>query len=127
MKSLEQLKSEILEDGVIDAAEVKEIEEVIFDDGKIDKEEADFLFELNDAVSGKENDPSWSALFVRAISSFVLDDDESAGEVDDDEAKYLYEQISGDGQIDDTEMALLKHLNEKLGGLPSILGGLISK
>jgi len=125
MKSLEQLKKEILEDGVIDAAEVQEIEAVIFDDGVIDKEEADFLFDLNDAVSGNANDPSWTTLFVRAISSFVLDDEESAGEIDADEAKYLHEQISGDGQIDDTEIALLKHLNEKLGGLPSTLEGLL--
>ena len=55
MKSLEQLKSELLADGVIDAAEVTELETVLFADGKIDTEEAEFLFELNNAVSGKAN------------------------------------------------------------------------
>ena len=87
MKSLETLKKEIIEDGVIDANEVKEIETVIYADGKIDKEEADFLFELNDAVSGKDNHSTWKELFVKAISSFVLDDDGSNGEIDEDEAK----------------------------------------
>ena len=107
MKSLEELKKDLLADGIIDADEVKELEEVLYEDGVIDKDEADFLFELNNAVSGNENAPEWKDFFIKAITSFVLDDDQSNGEVDDDEAKYLYDQIKGDGQIDDIEKALL--------------------
>ncbi|CAN5311704.1 hypothetical protein BH10PSE19_BH10PSE19_21070 [soil metagenome] len=126
MKSLEVLKKEILADGVIDAAEVNEIKTAIYADGKIDKEEADFLFELNDAVSGKANDASWTTLFVEAIASFVLDDDSSAGEIDADEAAYLIGQIQGDGAIDATEKALLVHLKNKLGSLPASLDALLA-
>lgn len=126
MKSLETLKKEILEDGIIDSGEVKEIETVIYADGTIDKEEADFLFDLNDAVSGKNNASSWKDLFVKAISSFVLDDDESNGEIDEDEASYLYSQIQGDGKIDDVEKALLLSLKNTLGSLPESLEKLIS-
>ena len=125
MKSLEELKKEILADGIIDASEVNEIQTVIYADGKIDQEEADFLFDLNDAVSGKENHSSWKDLFVKAISSFVLDDDDSNGEIDEDEAKYLVDQIQGDGQIDSVELALLKHLKSTLGVLPQSLEKLI--
>lgn len=125
MKSLETLKKEIIEDGVIDANEVKEIETVIYADGKIDKEEADFLFELNDAVSGKDNHSTWKELFVKAISSFVLDDDGSNGEIDEDEAKYLVNQIQGDGNIDANEKALLTNLKSILGSLPKSLEKLI--
>ena len=125
MKPLETLKKEILEDGVIDANEVKEIETVIYADGKIDKEEADFLFELNDAVSGKDNHSTWKELFVKAISSFVLDDDGSNGEIDEDEAKYLVNQIQGDGNIDANEKALLTNLKSILGSLPKSLEKLI--
>lgn len=121
MKSLEVLKKEILEDGVIDANEVKEIEKVIYEDGKIDKEEADFLFELNDAVSGKDNHSSWQVLFVKALSSYVLDDDTSNGEIDEDEAKYLVKKIQGDGHIDANEKALLENLKSILGSLPKSL------
>ena len=60
MANLEQLKKELLADGIIDSEEVKTIKAVIYEDGKIDKDEADFLFELNDAVSGKENAPEWA-------------------------------------------------------------------
>lgn len=125
MKSLKQLKTEILEDGIIDANEVKEIESVIYEDGKIDKEEADFLFELNDAVSGKGNHESWEELFIRAIGSFVLDDDISNGEIDEDEAIYLFDKIKGDGKIDDIEMNLLNHLKSSVSSFPTKLNELL--
>lgn len=125
MKSLEELKKELLADGIIDAAEVKELEAVLYEDGVIDKDEADFLFELNNAVSGKENAPEWKDFFVKAITSFVLDDEQSNGEVDDDEAKYLYDQIKGDGQIDDIEKALLQNIKAKSKNFPSLLAELL--
>jgi len=125
MKSLKQLKAEILEDNIIDANEVKEIESVIYEDGKIDKEEADFLFELNDVVSGKSNHKSWEELFIRAIASFVLDDDSSNGEIDEDESSYLFDKIKGDGKIDNTEMNLLNHLKSSVSSFPAKLNKLL--
>ena len=101
------------------------MESVIFEDGVVDKEEADFIFELNNAVSGKENAPEWKDFFVRAITSFVLDDDQSNGEVDDDEAKYLYDQIKSDGQIDDVEKALLESIKAKSKNFPALLAELL--
>ena len=125
MKTLEELKKDLLADGIIDATEVKEMEEVLYKDGVIDKDEADFLFELNNAVSGKENAPEWKDFFVKAITSFVLDDEQSNGEVDEDEAKYLYDQIKGDGQIDDIEKALLENIKAKSKNFPSLLAELL--
>ena len=125
MKTLEDFKKELLADSIIDAAEVKELEEVLYEDGVIDKDEADFLFELNNAVSGKANAPEWKDFFVKAITSFVLDDEQSNGEVDEGEAKYLYDQIKGDGQIDDIEKALLEDIRAKSKNFPSILAELL--
>ena len=125
MKTLEELKKELLADGIIDAEEVKTLESAIFEDGVVDKEEANFIFELNNAVSGKANAPEWKDFFVKAITSFVLDDDKSNGEVDDDEAKYLYDQIKGDGQIDDIEKALLENIKAKSNNFPAILEELL--
>ena len=125
MKTIDELKKELLADGIIDADEVKELESVLYEDGVIDKDEADFLFELNNAVSGKENAPEWKDFFVKAISSFVLEDETSPGEIDDDEAKYLYDQIKGDGQIDDIEKALLENIKAKSKNFPSLLAELL--
>ena len=125
MTNLDQLKKELLADGIIDSNEVKTIKDVIYEDGKIDKDEADFLFELNDAVSGKENAPEWKELFIEAITAFVLEDEVSPNEIDDDEAEYLYDQIKGDGQVDDIERTLLENIKAKAKNFPEILASLL--
>ena len=125
MANLTELKKELIADGVIDAAEVKTIKEVIYEDGKIDNEEAEFLFDINDAVSGKENAPEWNELFINAITSFMLEDETSPNEIDDDEAKYLYEKVKGDGQVDELERALLENLKAKSNNFPEILASLL--
>jgi hypothetical protein len=126
MKSLEQLKNELLADGIIDLAEVKELKEILYADGVIDTEEAEFLFEINDAVSGKENDLSWESFFIDAITSYLLEDDNSPGEIDEEEANWLYKKIKGDGQIDATEKNLLINLKNKAKSFPSNLESLLS-
>ena len=125
MANVDQLKKDLLADGIIDSDEVKTIKKVIYEDGKIDKDEADFLFELNDAVSGKDNAPEWKDLFVDAITAFVLEDEVSPNEIDDDEAEYLYDQIKGDGQVDDIERALLENIKAKAKNFPEILASLL--
>jgi len=126
MKSLEQLKKELLADGVIDAAEVTELETVLFADGKIDTAEAEFLFDLNNAVSGKANHASWETLFIKAISIFLLEDENSAGEIDSSEAEWLYNKIKGDGQIDSVEKNLLLSLKKNSKTFPANLESLLN-
>ncbi|MCF8070694.1 MAG: hypothetical protein K9L30_19095 [Desulfobacterales bacterium] len=109
-KTLDSFAADILEDGVIDAEEVKQIKKRLYADGVINNEEADFLFKLNDGVSGAENDPSWKDLFVEALTDFVTKDETSPGVVDADEAAYLIEKIKGDGKVDDIELALLVNI-----------------
>lgn len=125
MSNLKELKKSILADGVIDEQEVNQLRKVLYEDGVIDKEEAEFLFELNDAVSGKENHASWEKLFIDAITSFLLEDETSPGEVDEEEAKWLIAKIQGDGKLDDIETALLKNLKAKAKKMPQSLLNLL--
>lgn len=125
MKTLNEMKADLLADGIIDANEAKELEVVLYADGKIGEEEANFLFELNDAVSGKDNDPAWNTLFVKAISSYLLDDENSPGEIDDVEAEWLYAKIKGDGQIDGLEKELLLNLKSQAKCFPAKLEELL--
>lgn len=125
MANLNELKKEILADGVIDAEEVMTIKQIIYSDGKIDKEEADFLFDINDEVTGKNNSPEWKNLFIEAITSFILEDEASPNEIDEDEAMYLYDHINGDGQVDDTERALLENIKQKSKNFPEVLDSLL--
>ena len=123
---LASLKDAILEDGVIDADEVKMIKTVIYGGGSgdgagVSRTEADFLFALNDAVSGKKNAPAWKNLFVEAITKYVLEDEQSPGVVDDAEAKYLMAKIQGDGKVDAVEKALLNNIRKKAKSISSKL------
>ena len=116
--SLKELADEIIADGVVDASEVAKMRERLYADNVIDREEADFLFMVNDKVSGKGNDAGWQKLFVEALTSHVLDDDVSPGEVDDDEASYLISKIEADGQVDGTELDLLTNIVSKANQTP---------
>ena len=125
MANLDELKKDLLSDSIIDVEEVETIKHKIYEDGKIDREEANFLFELNDAVTGKDNAPEWKELFIDAITAYVLEDEMSPDVIDEDEADYLYEQINGDGQIDDTERALLENIKAKAKNFPEKLASLL--
>lgn len=125
MANLDELKKNLLSDGIIDVEEVETIKHKIYEDGKIDREEANFLFELNDAVTGKDNAPEWKELFIDAITAYVLEDEMSPDVIDEDEADYLYEQINGDGQIDDTERALLENIKAKAKNFPEKLASFL--
>ena len=125
MANLDELKKDLLSDGIIDVEEVETIKHKIYEDGKIDREEANFLFELNDEVTGKNNAPEWKELFIDAITAYVLEDEMSPDVIDEDEADYLYEQINGNGQIDDTERALLENIKAKAKNFPEKLASLL--
>lgn len=125
MANFEELKKELLADGVIDAAEVTKLKEVVYEDGVIDKDEADFLFELNDAVSGKDNAPEWGDFFTQAICDFLLKDEVSPGEIDADEEAWLMAKVNNDGQVDEAEKALLRAIKAQAKSFPAGLEALL--
>jgi uncharacterized membrane protein YebE (DUF533 family) len=127
MTDFQSLKESILADGIIDSDEVEKIRSIIFEDGKIDTDEANFLFELNDAVSGKANAPAWENLMVDAITKYLLEDEKSPGEVDEEEGKWLVSKIEGDGKIDEIEKLILLNIKNKSKTIPNSLIPLMNK
>ncbi len=111
--ALEKLAKGIVADGVVDADEIAKMRERLYADNVIDREEADFLFAVNDGVSGNANDPGRKDLFVEALTSHVLEDETSPGEIDDDETEYLISKLEADGKVDGIELALLVNIVAK--------------
>jgi hypothetical protein len=112
--------------GAIDKADVEVIRRLIYGSGgqnglAISRTEAEFLFALNRATAGAENDPAWRDLFVKAITMHVLFGGDSPERVDQDEAAWLTAQI-GDEESDRTnERALLAYLKREAASLhPSL-------
>lgn len=131
---LKELKNDVIADGVVDAGEVEQLRKRLFDDGVIDRQEADFLFEGHDAGSGADNPPSCQSLLVEARTSHVLvddgalnvlDEDETRGEIDELEAAWLVTRIEGDQQYDENEKALLANIKSKTTLIPTRLKAII--
>lgn len=116
--SLENLLSAVVADKVVDSEEVAQIRTAIYADGTIDLEEVEFLFNVNDAVTGNDNDAGWDELFVEAVTDNVMAD----GTIDSDEVEMLVRLIGADGQVDGAEKKLLENLKARNGGsLPTEL------
>jgi len=87
------------------------------------------MFELNDAISENEEDqaPEWRQLFVEAISDYVLADETSPNVVDAEEAAWLIEKVSGDGELDVTEQELLKAIQNRAESIDQSLTDFINQ
>jgi uncharacterized membrane protein YqhA len=121
MNTLNELKKAIFANGKIDDEDVKQLREAIFANGGISKEKAEFLFEIKDSVSRKKMHKDLENLFVEAITSFLLEDEESPGEIDDSEAKWLRAKIQYKGAVDSIDKKLLTALQKKSINFPEIL------
>ena len=116
--SLSALAQKITQDGVVDGFEVQIIRERLYENGVIDRDEADFFFKVNDTVTGIKNDAFWGALFVDALTDHFLNDTKSPGSIDSLEGQYILRKISKDGKIDDLELRLLVNIISKAKTCP---------
>lgn len=116
---LDEIKAHIIADGIIDADETRNIRARIMDDGVVDREEAEFLFAVNDAVSGNDNNQAYENLFIECITAHVLQDDDSPGVLDDDEWAWLKDKVQADGKIDPLEAKLLRNIAANANQTPA--------
>jgi hypothetical protein len=113
--------------GAIDKADVEVIRRLVYGSGSqsglaISRLEAEFLFALNAATAGADNDPAWRELFVKAITMHLLFGGDSPECVDEQEAAWLTDRI-GTGAADHAnEQALLAYLQQEAASLhPSLI------
>lgn len=118
---LQNLLADVQTDGKVDAGEVVALRTQIFEDGVVDRAEADAMFALNDSVTGADNDPTYTSLMVDVIANHVLNDSESPGVVDEDEANWLIEKVEADGQVDGVELAIARSIAAKAKSVPAFL------
>jgi hypothetical protein len=116
--SLSALAQKITQDGIVDGFEVQIIRERLYNNGGIDRDEADFFFKVNDAVTGIKHDAFWRALFVDALTDHFLNDTKSPGTIDGVEGQYILRKIFKDGKIDDLELGLLVNIISKANTCP---------
>lgn len=119
--NIEDFKREIIKDGVVSADEIPAIKEFLYGGEGMTQEKVGFLFDLKNETTHGKLAPAFKPLFVEAISSLLLEDENSPGEIDDEEAKWLRAKIQMNGRLDEYDKALLANLKKKSINFPEIL------
>src|SRR5437868_14006447 len=95
---------DILANGKVEGPEMEQLRQVLYADGKIDRQEADFLVELHKRV--QRVSPGFEQFFYKAIKDHILAD----GAVSVEETAWLRQMLFADGKIDDHERKFLREL-----------------
>ena len=119
MDKLEDIRKAIVESGSITASDVVALHDIVYTDGKVEQDEAEFLFKLKKELNDFGNLKEWNHFFIQAICDFILDDERSPEAIDNLEATWLIEQIGEDGIIDEVEQKLLKRLRKEAKHFPT--------
>jgi hypothetical protein len=97
---------EIAARGAITAQDVLHLRQGVFKDGIVDREEAEAVFRLDQAV--KTKDPSWTQFYVDALTDYFVWQAKPSGYVGEEQARLLIDNIACDGRIDGaSELELL--------------------
>ena len=102
-----------------ESVNVEELRKEVMADGVVTKEEVELLWEKKDSQEGNTSS-EFDAFFAEAVMAWLLAD----GKIDEEEAQFLIDKINEDVNIDDAEAELLESINEwGLEGheVPSIL------
>lgn len=121
MERLEKVKHTIVADGQLSSADIKLLRDALFDEEGMTRKKANFLFSLKDMISKDRLTSEFKELFIEAISTLLLEDDDSPGEIDDSEAKWLRAKIQTKGYQDNLDISLLDNLRKKSINYPEIL------
>lgn len=119
-------KDAALADGDINEEEVNDIRTIIYGQGgvlsgAVSRFEADWLFDINDAVTNVRNHPSWKDLMIEAITGHLLGNEEEPDEISEDEAGWLVDRIERSGRYDEVEQAIVSTIKETATQIPEIL------
>lgn len=127
--TIEELRKKIFADGILNDEEVQAIESWWTSNrpnkaklhGAKSQEFGNFLFDLKNIISKDKLPESFKNFYVDTITSLLIDDENTPGEIDESEARWLRGKIQYNGTIDTYDRALLKNLRKKSINFPKIL------
>ena len=114
------LAAQIGADGTISPEEILILRRLGWQDGKIDADEAEAIFEVNHRLAAP--DDAWTDFFVEALGEYLVNGCEPVGYVDEANAAWLMAHIERDGRLESmAELALLVKLFERARSVPENL------
>jgi hypothetical protein len=93
------------------------------DDAFVSRDEAETLFKLNTDAGALS--PEWRALFVEAMTDYVVGEEEPVGYVDQAKADWLIAQVKAAGRIRTDEVEMLIHVLEQADETPTALSNFV--
>lgn len=121
-RSMPDAFNAMLTSGRIGADDVLALRRTVFADGVVSREEADWVFALNDLCEGKCGE--WPAFFVEALTDYTVHQEEPRGYMSEENARWLAERISRSGVVkSQTELELLVKAMEAAQSMPESLVG----
>lgn len=117
----QELRKQIFSNGKIDDEDIKLLRPVLFDEVGMNREKGNFLFDIKDTTNRNNQCSAFKELFVEAITTLLLDDEHSPGEISEEEAKWLRAKIRFKGYTDKTDDMLISNLKRKSINWPKIL------
>jgi len=115
-----QIAEQAAADRAITADEILALRRAGWCDGKIQPDEAESIFTVNDLLD--EPTAEWSDFFVEALGEFIVNGVEPKGYVDDGQGDWLMARVSHDGITDSlTELELLVRVFERAQAVPQKL------
>ena len=115
-----RLEKDIIAKGRITAEDVLALRRAVYEDGEIQKAEADFIFRLN--RNSSDADPAWDSFYVEALSDFFFWQRGPSSSLSEEDANLLIQWISEDQRIDDhNELKLLVNIMSRSQGSPESL------
>jgi len=116
---LNSLLTQIKSQGSLDESDILALRKVIWDDGAISLTEADALFEINH-LANKPKD--WPALFIEAITNFLVSQTMPQGYINQANAAWLMTRIDHDGIVEThTELELLMNVLKRANNVTEAL------
>lgn len=120
MVALNELAERMKAAGTISAEDTLALRREMWPDGRIDLDEAELVFALNDSVGQTARE--WTDFFVEALCDFVVCQQAPKGYVDDSKAGWLTARISTDGKVESLgELELLVKVLETASNVPDSL------
>lgn len=117
----QDLRKRIFANGKITPEDVILLREVLLAEQTMDREKGNFLFDIKDNTSRSNQCDDFKNLFIEAITTLLLDDENSPGEISEEEAKWLRAKIRFKGYTDKTDDMLINNLKHKSINWPKIL------
>lgn len=107
-------------DRAISPEEVLRLRREGWGNGRIEPEEAEALFTINDRVAAFP--PEWTDFFVDALCEFLINGEEPRGYLSDAQADWLISRIDHDGRLETVaELELIVQLAERAASVPQKL------